>query len=251
MSVWGKLGGGGIGLAIGGPIGGLLGALAGHMLVDRAGAIFAKPPPDVVLTTGLIALSAKMAVADGVVVRSEVDAFERIVDVEEEDRPRVRRLFDLAKSTTIGFEAYAAQIARVFAHEPALMEDILDGLFLIAKADGAIHEGELAYLQAVATVFGWDAERFDRILARHVDVDGDPYRILGLASDVDEDTLRRRYHELVRDSHPDREIARGLPEEAVRIATERLAAINDAYDRIRRERRTRRLTRSLPESGPS
>lgn len=250
-SVWGKLGGGGIGLAIGGPIGGLLGALAGHMLVDRPGAVFGPPPRDVILTTGLIALSAKMAVADGVVVRSEVDAFERIVEVQEDARPRVRRLFDLAKGTTHGFEAYAAQIARAFKDEPALMEDVLDGLFLIAKADGAIHEGELAYLQSVATIFGCSEAQFDRVVARHVHLDGDPYRILGLAPDVDDGTLRRRYLELVRESHPDREIARGLPEAAIRIATERLAAINDAYHRIERERRSRRAELAAPAAGES
>lgn len=239
MSVWGKIGGAGIGLAIGGPIGGLLGAFAGHLLVDRPGAIFGPPPRDVILTTGLIALSAKMAVADGVVVRSEVDAFESIVDVPVEEKPRVRRLFDLAKKTTEGFEAYAAQLARAFAAEPSLLEDVLDGLFLIAKADGAIHQGELAYLRTVAIAFGWDDDRFEQVLARHVFLAEDPYRVLGLDPDVDDATLKRRHRDLVRENHPDREIARGLPPEAIRIATERLAAINAAYDRIERQRRDR------------
>ena len=81
LSLWGKLGGAGLGLAFGGPIGALLGGVAGHMLVDREGSLFGDPPRDIVFTTGLVALAAKMAKSDGVVVRREIDAFERIVEV--------------------------------------------------------------------------------------------------------------------------------------------------------------------------
>src|SRR5690606_28802686 len=58
QSIWGKLSGAGIGLALGGPIGALMGGVAGHMLVDREGAPFGKPPRDVMFTMGLVALSA-------------------------------------------------------------------------------------------------------------------------------------------------------------------------------------------------
>src|SRR5215218_7248818 len=124
-SLWGKLGGAGLGFAVGGPIGALLGGLAGHVLVDRTGAVFGPMPRDLVFTTGLVALAAKMAKSDGVVTRSEVDAFERIVEVPEAERGRVARLFDLAKRTTDGFEAYARQIADAFRDEPKLLEDLL------------------------------------------------------------------------------------------------------------------------------
>ena len=236
MSVWGKFGGGGLGLAIGGPIGGLIGAFAGHFLIDREGAPFGPVPRDVVLTTGLVALAAKMARADGVVQRSEIEAFERIVVVRPEDRAQVERLFRLAQATTDGFEAYASQLGRLLADEPALLDDILDGLFLIAKADGAVHEAELAYLARVAEAFGRAGEPFDMALARHVRPLDDPYAVLGVPRDTPDDALRRRYRALVKEFHPDRELARGLPPEAVRIATDRLAAINAAYDRIARER---------------
>src|SRR5215204_580264 len=155
VSVWGKLGGAGLGFAVGGPLGALLGAFAGHVLVDRDGAWFGPAPRDVIFTTGLIALSAKMAKADGVVLRSEVDAFEKLVEVPPEEHRNVQRLFDLAKSTTEGFEAYAQQIAEAFEDEPALLEDLLDGLFEIATADGAVHEAELAYVRRVAGILGF------------------------------------------------------------------------------------------------
>lgn len=236
MSVWGKFGGGGLGLAIGGPIGALVGAFAGHYLVDREGSVFGQPPRDVILTTGLVALAAKMARADGVVLSIESEAFRRIVVVSDADRPRVERLFGLAQATTDGFEAYAAQLARVFADEPTLLDDIVDGLFLIAKADGAVHEAELAYLEAVARIFGRDEEWFETVLARHVHLDRDPYRVIGAERGMANDELKARYRALVRDVHPDRQIARGLPPEAIRIATDRAASINAAWDRIARER---------------
>lgn len=237
MSVWGKMSGGGLGLAIGGPIGALAGAFAGHYLVDRDGAVFGPPPRDVVLTTGLVALSAKMAKADGVVASAEIAAFSRIVSVPEGERGNVERLFRLAQATTDGYAAYAHQLRRTFADEPALLDDVLDGLFTIATADGALHERELAYLKDVARIFGRVDGAFDAILARHVDLPGDPYRVLGAERTMPFDELKSRYRRLVADTHPDREVARGLPPEAIRIATNRLATINDAWDRIERERR--------------
>lgn len=235
-SLWGKLGGAGLGLALGGPIGALLGGLAGHVLVDREGAPFGPSPPDLVFATGLIALAAKMAKSDGVVVASEVAAFQRVVEVPEAERPRVQALFDLAKRSTDGFEAYAEQLAAQFRDEPRLLEDVLDGLFHIAAADGAVHERELAYLARVAELFGFTEGAFDRIAARHMLRPDDPYHVLGADRSLDDENLRRHYRRLVAENHPDRAISRGLPAEAVRIATERLAAINAAWDRIAQER---------------
>ena len=239
QSIWGKLGGAGIGLALGGPIGALLGGVAGHVLVDREGAIFGRVPRDVMFTMGLVALAAKMAKADGVVVDVEVAAFEQIVEVPEDEKERVRRLFELAMKTSDGFEAYAQQIGDAFQDEPALLEDVLDGLFHIAKADRAVHEAEFLYLRDVATIFGFDEENFDRIAARHVLKADDPYLILKADRSMSNDELKRHYRQMAADNHPDRELARGLPPEAVKIATERLAAINAAWDRIAAERNIR------------
>lgn len=236
QSIWGKLGGAGLGLALGGPIGGLLGGVAGHLLIDREGALFGKPPRDVIFTMGLVALAAKMAKADGVVVDREVKAFESIIEVPAEERPRVKRLFELAMQTSHGFEAYARQIADEFRQEPALLEDVIDGLFHIAKADEAVHEAEFVYVQSVATLFGLSEADFERIAARHVARADDPYLILKADRSMSDDELKRHYRKLVADNHPDREIARGLPPEAVKIATERLAAINAAWERIAAER---------------
>jgi DnaJ like chaperone protein len=236
VSIWGKLGGAGLGYAVGGPLGALLGLFAGHMFMDREGTLFGPPPRDVIFTTGLIALSAKMAKADGVVLRSEVEAFEKLVEVPAEEHRNVQRLFDLAKSTTDGYEAYAHQIAEAFREEPKLLEDLVDGLFDIAAADGAVHEAELAYVHRVATILGFGEHDFDRMAARHVRRPDDPYLVLDADRGMRDDALKAHYRKLVAEIHPDREIARGLPPEAVKIATQRLATINAAWDRVATER---------------
>jgi DnaJ like chaperone protein len=232
----GKLGGAGLGLAVGGPLGALIGAVAGHFLVDREGSLFGRTPREVVFTTGLVALAAKMAKSDGVVTPAEVAAFEEVVRVPDEERAGIARLFDLAKATTSGFEAYAQQIAEAFREEPALLEDVLDGLFHIAKADGAIHDKEARYLRAVAEIFGLDEAAYTCLAARHVRLADDPYEVLGADRTLSDADLKARYRALVAENHPDRAVARGLPPAAVAIATRRLAAINAAWDRISAER---------------
>ncbi|MFO1148164.1 MAG: TerB family tellurite resistance protein [Alsobacter sp.] len=234
-SIWGKLGGAGIGFAVGGPIGALIGALAGHYVMDQEGGLFT-PDKQTVFTTGLVALSAKMAKADGVVTRDETRAFFEVVQVQEADRSRILKLFELANQTTAGYQAYARQIAELFADDAQLREDVVDGLFHIAKADGAVHEAELAYLHDIALILGFGEPDWLRLKARHVREPDDPYVVLGAQRDWDEAALRRLYRRLVQEYHPDRQIARGLPEEAVAIATSKLAAINEAWERIRRER---------------
>ena len=198
-------------------------------------------PPDpetsIAFTIGMIALGAKMAKADGVVSRREVDAFKEVFEIAPDDLPHVARVFNLAKQDVAGFDSYARQIGRLFAGRPQVLEDVLDGLFHIAKADGGIHVGELDYLNAVAGHFGFDERRFARIRARHIRfAKNDPYVILGVDPGATDEQLKKQYRKLVRENHPDRHIAAGLPRELIALATQKLAAINDAYAQIARAR---------------
>ena len=219
-----------------------VGATAGDalgQLVEAVRTAFAGDPETrrrVAFSIAMIALSAKMAKADGVVTQDEVAAFERIFEVPETERRNVARVYDLAKGDVAGFEAYAMQLASLCdagERDCPMLEDILDGLFHIAKADGVLHEAEVAFLARTAEIFSIGPDRFDAILARHaVSGEGDPYAILGLPPGTDMRIVRQRYRSLVAEHHPDRAIARGMPEEFVAIATDRLASFNDAYERI-------------------
>jgi len=235
MSIWGKIGGAAAGMLVGGPIGAAVGVLAGHFLIDRDSA--ASDDSGVAFTIAMIALAAKMARADGVVTVEEVEAFDRVFRVPPEEQAAVRRFFDLAQGDTAGYETYAGQVARAFAGNPAVLEDILDGLFEIAAADGVLHPGESAFLERVAEIFGFAPNEFRRIRASHFPPDAaDPYVVLGLDYGAGDDEIRRTYLRLVKENHPDSLIARGVPEEFVKLATDKLAAINGAYEKICAER---------------
>jgi DnaJ like chaperone protein len=238
MSIWGKFGGAAAGLILGGPAGALAGAFAGHFLFDRAQEGAVEPhEPGVAFTMAIIALCAKMAKADGVVTDDEVEVFEHLFQVPPSEKANLRRIFDLTRKDTAGYQAYAAQIARLYRGNPAVLEDILDCLFQIAKADGVLHPGELAFLETVADIFGFSPSEFRRIRASHFGPDAaDPYFILGVDHRASDEEIKRTYHLLVRENHPDKLIARGVPEEFVRMANDKLAAINGAYRKIQEER---------------
>lgn len=195
----------------------------------------------VAFSVAMIALSAKMAKADGVVSQSEITAFYQIFDVPEAERGHVAKLYALAQQDVAGYEAYAHRMAQLCGAGDAdcpVLEDILDGLFHIAKSDGVVHERELGYLESIAEIFGLSEARFETVLARHVKGDvRDPYAVLGIERSLPLADARRAWLRLVRDNHPDTVIARGLPEEFVAIANARLAAINAAYEAVEREKK--------------
>jgi DnaJ like chaperone protein len=242
MSIWGKVIGGVAGFAIGGPIGALLGAFAGHAM-DKAraapgeGAGIRSEARQVAFTVAVIVLAAKMAKADGHVSRKEIAAFRQIFHVPPEEVKNVGRLFDQARKDATGFEPYAKQIARMFANEPAVLEELLAGLLHIAKADGVIHPAEQEFLQKVATIFGFDARAFESVRASHMAPgEADPYEVLGLGHDATDAEVKSTYRKLIREYHPDTLISKGLPQEFIDLTNEKMAAINAAYDRVQKQR---------------
>jgi DnaJ like chaperone protein len=231
MSVWGKVSGAAAGLFVGGPVGAVVGAVVGHFFLDR------ETDPGVTFTIAVVALAGKMARADGVVTDEEFQVFQRVFGVPPEEEANVQRIFNLARQDIAGYEHYAGQIARLFVGNPAMLEDVLDGLFEIAKADGVLHPCEARFLERVAEIFGFAPNEFRRIRASHFAPElTDPYVILGLSYVADEDEIKQTYRRLVRENHPDSLIARGVPPEFIKLATDKLAAINTAYEKIRAER---------------
>lgn len=255
MSIWGKIIGGAAGFAVGGPLGALLGALAGHSL-DRqnaeetvAAAQIAdnstdeRPADDrratrqIAFTIAVIALGAKMAKADGTVSRSEVAAFKQVFKIPPNEVKNVARVFDQAKRDVAGFDAYARQLAQMFDERHPVLEELIDGLFHIARADGEIHEAEIVYMRDVAAIFGFGDADFARIREANLGPDeADPYTMLGVRREQPNEDIRAAWRKLSRENHPDRLIADGLPPEFVELANEKMAAINAAYDRIAKER---------------
>ncbi|MDQ0454781.1 J domain-containing protein [Rhizobium paknamense] len=191
-------------------------------------------------SVAIIALSAKMAKADGIVSEAEVNAFRSVFDFPPEEARNVARLYNLAKQDIAGYEAYAEKLANLCGSRVPgcpVLEEIIDALFHIATADGLIHEKEMAFLSRIAEIFGITEERFEALAARHIHPDEDPYGILGVSRNDDFATIRKRYRALASEHHPDRLHARGLPLEMHAAAHQRMAAFNAAYAAIEKERR--------------
>lgn len=247
MSIWGKIVGGAAGFALGGPIGALIGAAAGHAvdkMSDSGGEAEAKAEGvtegatrQIAFTIGVIVLGAKLAKADGQVTKDEVSAFKRVFQIPPEEMKNVGRLFNQARKDAGGFEPYARQIGKMFHSNPAVLEELLHGLFHIARADGKVTPEEVDYLQQVAKIFGFDARTWNRIRAANIGADqNDPYTLLGIEPDASDEDAKAAHRKLVLENHPDKLVAQGLPPEFVALATDKLAKINAAYDQIRKDR---------------
>ena len=108
----------------------------------------------------------------------------KVFKVPEGEMKNVARVFNLAKQDVAGYEAYAEQLAAMFKGNRKLLEDVLEGLFHIAKADEVLHPREEQFLHQVAKRFGITETEFSYIKARHVVADeAQPLRRAGRQAD--------------------------------------------------------------------
>lgn len=182
----------------------------------------------------VVALGAKMAKADGLVVREEVIAFREVFQIDDEDLPHVGRFYDLARQDAAGFDLYAARIARMFEDREDVLETLLDGLFHIAQADGELKEIEIEFLREISRIFGLSEQVFERTHMRNRPGEISPYDLLGVAEGTPLEEIHRIWRKLAAHHHPDRLRGEGVPLEAARLAEHRLAEINAAYEELKR-----------------
>jgi DnaJ like chaperone protein len=257
--VWGKIIGSVAGFAVGGPIGAVVGAALGH--AADSGGLSAVPNPfgspqvgfgaakmaallgrrDQVFAIGVVVLAAKLAKCDGPVVRAEIDAFRRSFRIPPESVRDIGRLFDRARDSAESFEGYAAQLGESFADNRGMLEDVLSALFSIARADAPINNAEHTYLQAVCRRFGLGTEAWERARdarpRQYVRAnEDDPYNVLGVARSASDEELRAAWVRLMRENHPDSLVGRGVAADFIARASDKVAQINAAWDRIKRER---------------
>ncbi len=226
MSIWSRIAEALSALAQGEPLSVVFEKLQGK--VDQ------RPELTVGFTIAVIALGAKIAKADGQVTRDEVTAFRRVFTIDANEEANAARVFNLARQDVAGFDAYARKIAAMFgADHRDVLEDVMEGLFLIALADGSYHPGEDDFLREVATIFGLTDSCFRALRASFVEgAPRDPYDVLGVPPDTPLDQVRAAWKAAVKEHHPDRMLARGVPEEAIKLSERRLIALNAAWEEI-------------------
>lgn len=258
MSAIGKVFGGFLGFVFGGgPFGAALGAAVGHAADEGAlrglslSALRRQAPlgplrlaamlgqKDQVFSIAVISLSAKVARADGPVNRAEIDAFKQMFAVPPAALRDVGKLFDTAREAPQDFAPYAEALAESFADHAGVREDVLSSLFRIARADGPVNAAEMDMLARISTALNLDRAAWTRArdgLARGGSEEGDPYAVLGLARNATDQEVRAAWKRLMREHHPDSLASRGVPAEFIARAHEKVAVINAAWDRIKRDR---------------
>ncbi len=257
MGYWGKIVGGIAGFAVGGPMGAVFGAALGHA-ADSGGVSNLRLPfgadplfnpvrvaallgrKDQLFAVSVVVLAAKLAKVDGPVRREEIAAFRRQFRIPPEGVHEVGRLFDQARDTPEGYEAYADQLGESFADNRGVLEDVLNALFQIARVDGPVNRAEHEFLSHVHRSFGLDQVAWDRARGgmprQPLSEEPDAYSVLGVARGASDEEVRAIWKQLVRENHPDSLAARGVPAEFIARASEKVARINAAWDRIKRER---------------
>lgn len=256
MSYWGKFIGGMAGFAMGGPVGALFGAALGHAADEGRLHVFSEfatralPFDSVrmasllgrreqVFAIGVTVLAAKLAKVDGPVSRVEIQAFRSSFSIPEGNVAEVGRLFDNARESPEGFESYATQLGQAFSAEKVILEQVLGGLYQIARADGPVNGAEADFLGRVAFAFGLDDYAVRRASGGAVAAPptDDSYAVLGLRRSATADEIRARWKQLMREHHPDVLASQGASPARIKVASEKVARINAAYDAIKRERR--------------
>ncbi len=256
MAIWGKIIGGYIGLQIGGPIGLLLGAIAGHG-IDRArntrGADDTKrlKSPGVHSDEELrsaswvvtfFILAAKLSKVDGHVARDEIATIKRVLNLPKSADQTMGSVFREAVSDTTDYQSYAQQIAGIFQNRREVLEELLGALILIATCDGWYHPNERKFMAGVAQCFGFSQAELRQIEAGFSIAPGpaagpsDPYEVLGVSADASDDEVRSAYRKIIRESHPDVAVAKGMPEEFIALCNHKMANANNAYDAIKARR---------------
>ncbi len=188
----------------------------------------------------LTSLAAKMAKADGVVSAQEIRVFDQFLRDElklsVEERKIVAQIFNQAKNSPEDPMAFARQFRQMIGYQPEVLQTMVHLLFRIAMADGQYHPAEERFIRQVAEIFGLSNVEFEQIRALFVKVNHKAYQVLGVTPEASVDEIKNAYKKLVNQYHPDRLMAKGIPEDFIQLANEKMIEINAAYEQIRKER---------------
>jgi DnaJ like chaperone protein len=252
----GKLIGGLLGLLAGGLFGLLIGVFLGH-LVDLAGR-FLRFGANVLGTreaffNATFQLMGRMAKTDGRISEAEIEVTEQLMarlGLGGDSRQEAIRQFKRGAQADFDVDACLDAFMSHAGRHANLRQMLLLFLFSTAMADQEISTAEMALLRHVAGRLGLDTHDFERLLAMFRAQEGfapgrppraeaplaDAYRALGVNESASDREVKTAYRRLMKQYHPDKLIAEGLPEEMVQVATERAQEIQAAYARIKEAR---------------
>ena len=258
---YGKVIGGLIGLMVAGVIGLAVGLAVGHAF-DRglvAFLRFGSPGNIEAIKTSFFEstflLSGHLAKADGRVSTQEIVHTELVfkqMNLDDAQRKRAIELFRQGAAAGFQLEPVISAYLQACGAQRQLQQTLLSYLVSLAMADHRIEAPEQAVLERIAVLMGFGAAQLEQLLrmaraqeqfhgkAGFAAQPGtslqDAYAALGVAPGVSDRELKQAYRRRISENHPDKLIARGVPEEMIKLATERSQEIQAAYEMIRKTR---------------
>ena len=272
MRSWGgKIIVGLLGMLVGGPIGLIVGVLVGHFLdrgVERVRtfnpfrpyAPGEKQALQDALFSAVFSIMGHLAKADGRVSEQEIGQAEAIMtrmQLNDEQRRRAQEAFRQGKDDDFPLDRTVAEFRQRIRRRRHLVVVFLELLLQTALADGELHAEEERILFRVAAGLGVPESQFRQILnmvlaqARFGDAGaggaggaagparpslGEAYQVLGVSEAASDQEVKKAYRRLMSEHHPDKLAARGVPDEMIRVSTEKTAEISKAYDMIKEAR---------------
>lgn len=265
MSWWGKVFGGTFGYMLGGPLGAMLGAALGHKFDKGLDGFTQGQAPwgdqervQTAFFTATFTVMGHIAKADGKVSRDEIAFAEAVMSqmsLPPEQRKLAIELFNEGKSTDFHLDAVIEQFRRECHRRNTLMRMFLEIQLQAALADGKLDASERQILQHIFDLLGFSQQEFEHLLAmvmaardyasggweratgsQRVDVLKQAYGVLGVDASASDAEVKKAYRRLMSQHHPDKLVAKGLPEEMMKIATEKAQEIRAAYDQVKQAR---------------
>ncbi len=266
MSWWGKLVGGAFGFMLGGPLGAMLGAAVGHnfdkgIKISADGSPFAAGPNQERIQsaffTATFSVMGHVAKADGRVSEDEIAIARSVMEQMSLDKTQARvamDLFNQGKSADFDLEAVITQFRSECHRRRTLLQMFLEILLHAAYADGVMHPQEALILKNISGALGFSDAHFRQLetMVRSqrffsggdeagkpppAELLRDAYTLLGAKPTDSDDEVKKAYRRLMNQHHPDKLIAKGLPEEMIKLATEKTQEIKAAYELVKRKRK--------------
>ena len=257
MAWWGTLLGGTLGYMFGGPLGALLGAALGRnfdrgiKLTDEQAAygIGQQERVQVAFFTATFSVMGHVAKADGKVTRDEIASSESIMSQMQLgplQRKAAIELFNAGKKAGFPLHDVLGQFRRECHRRRSLVQVFLEIQIATALADGQLHPAERRIIFLIGAELGFNHADIEHLFSL-----GGPqqaprnrkqeltqaYEVLGVAQDAPDTEVKKAYRRMMSQHHPDKLIAKGLPEEMIRIATDKTQRIKSAYETIRDSRK--------------
>ena len=263
MSWWGKLIGGTFGFMLGGPLGAILGASLGHNFDRGIDGLDGQPqlgftnPVEKVQSaffTATFSMMGHLAKSDGQITKAEIAVAESVMQqmkLSAQQKKVAISLFEKGKQADFPAQAMLRQLREECHFRRNLLQMFMEILIVTALADGDLQPAERQILDNAATAVGFSRQEFQNILMRlqasqrmhgrqeHATSSSrleDAYRTLGIAKGASDDEVKRAYRRLMNQHHPDKLVAKGLPQEMMDMANQKTQEIKAAYELIRSSR---------------